>query len=224
MAFDDVVRVAGAKVAASRLARVRREVGAQDDEIVRTYDHFKPGVTELAGLLPPALAARLQAWDRRRVAQGREPWALPLRVGTHTVAGALALRLMASLKGLRRRGSRWAAEQALIERWLAAVEQGARRDAALGLELARCGRLIKGYGSTNERGRANLLHIVDHVAAQGAGAVAAARTAALADDAGRGLDRTLQQLGAPPRPVPEQTVRWYKRRPDTPAAGAARPS
>ncbi len=224
MAFDDVVRVAGAKVAASRLARVRREVGAQDDEIVRTYDHFKPGVPELAGLLPPALAARLQAWDRRRVARGREPWALPLRVGTHTVAGALALRLMASLKGLRRRGSRWAAEQALIERWLAAVEQGARRDAALGLELARCGRLIKGYGSTNERGRANLLHIVDHVAAQGAGAVAAARTAALADDAGRGLDRTLQQLGAPPRPVPEQTVRWYKRRPDTPAAGAARPS
>ena len=73
MAFDDIVRVAALKLAASRQARVRREVKAGDDEIVKLYDHFKPGVPEFAALLPERLAARLQAWDRRRVAAGRDP-------------------------------------------------------------------------------------------------------------------------------------------------------
>jgi indolepyruvate ferredoxin oxidoreductase beta subunit len=219
MAFDDVVRVAGAKLAASRLERVRREVGLKDGELLAVYDHFKPGVPELAALLPPPLAARLTAWDRRRVAAGRAPWALPLKVGTHTVGGTLALRLLAALKGLRRRGSRFALEQRLIEHWLAAVERGTREDPALGLELARCGRLIKGYGSTHERGKHNLLHIVDHLAtaarpaAQRALAVAAAREAALADADGRQLDQALAAAGAPPRPLPEQTIRWFRRRP-----------
>lgn len=220
MAFDDIVRVAALKLAASRLARVRREVGARDDEIVRVYDHFKPGVPEFAALLPAPLAARLLAWDRRRVAAGRDPWALPLKLGTHGVRGTLALRLAAALKRQRRRGSRFALEQALIERWLAAVERGTREHWALGHELAQCGRLVKGYGSTNERGKENLLHIVDHLAAgpqpaaERAAAVRAARQAALADDAGRALDETMTSFGAPKRPPREQVVRWFKRRPD----------
>lgn len=226
MAFDDIVRVAALKLRASRAARVRREVGARDDEILKVYDHFKPGVPEFAALLPPRWAERLTAWDLRRRAAGRDPWALAMRIGTHTVSGALALRLVAALTGRRRRGSRFALEQALIERWLGAVEAGAREHAALGLELAMCGRLIKGYGSTNERGKANLLHVIEQLApardgrtaVQRAEAVRAARTAALADDAGRALDQTLVAHGAAPRPAREQPVRFYRRRP---APGAA---
>ncbi|MCI1192197.1 indolepyruvate oxidoreductase subunit beta family protein [Calidifontimicrobium sp. SYSU G02091] len=221
MAFDDIVRVAHLKLRAARAQRVRAEVGARDDELVKVYDHFKPGVPEFAALLPQPLADRLLAWDARRRAQGRAPWALPLKVGTHTVLGALALRTVAALKGQRRRGSRFALEQSLIERWLAAVEHGAREHAALGHELAQCGRLIKGYGSTNERGKENLLHIVDHLAtrpvppAERAAAVRAAREAALADEGGRALDRALVAHGAPPRPPKPQPVRFYRRRPQT---------
>ncbi len=220
MAFDDVVHVAGLKLAASRQARVRREAAAQPGDIVKVFDHFKPGVPELAGLLPSRWAARLLAWDRRRVAAGQEPWAMPLRLGTHSVRGTLALRLMASLKGWRRHGQRFALEQQLIERWLAACERGGRELGTLGLELARCGRLVKGYGSTNERGKENLLHIVDHLAFSGgvsaparAEAVRAAREAALSDDAGIALDATLRAHGAPARAPREQVVRWFKRRP-----------
>ena len=213
MAFDDIVRVAAAKLAASRLQRVQREVGLKDGELLKVYDHFKPGVPEFAALLPQGLADRLTAWDRRRTAAGREPWALPLKIGTHTVAGTLALRALASLKGWRRRGSRFALEQRLIEQWLAAVERGTRVSPALGLELARCGRLVKGYGSTNERGKANLLHITAHLSQGPANAVRAAREAALADDAGRRLDETLSAHGAPRRAPREQPIRWFKRRP-----------
>jgi indolepyruvate ferredoxin oxidoreductase beta subunit len=131
-----------------------------------------------------------------------------------------SLRLLASLRWLRRRGSRFAEEQALIGRWLAAVLQGTRSDWRLGHEIALCGRLIKGYGSTNERGKQNLLHVIGHLAAlpgasvtARAEAIAAARSAALADDAGKALDAALVQHGAPARPVVAQPIRWMKRRP-----------
>ena len=71
MAFDDIVRVAAAKLAASRLARVQREVGLRDGELLKVYDHFKPGVPEFAALLPQGLARRLLDWDHRRVARGQ---------------------------------------------------------------------------------------------------------------------------------------------------------
>jgi indolepyruvate ferredoxin oxidoreductase beta subunit len=237
MCFDDIVHVAALKLAAGRVARVRREVGAAPQDIVKTHDHFKPGVPELAGLLPQGLAARLVSWDRARIAAGREPWALPMKLATHSVTGTLALRLAAALKGQRRRGHRFALEQALIERWLAAAERGAREHAPLGLELARCGALIKGYGSTNERGKENLLHIIDHLAfdagtaSEGrsaasrspegrAQAVRSARLAAVADDSGRALDDALVTHGAPPRAPREQVVRWFKRRPAAPVAAS----
>ena len=218
MAFDDIVRVAELKSRASRARRVRDEVKAGDEDIVKVYDHFKPGAPEFAALLPASLAHRVTAWDRRR----KTPWALPLKVGSHSVFGMLSLRVLASLRWLRRRGSRFAEEQALIARWLDAVVQGTRTDWRLGHEIALCGRLIKGYGSTNERGKQNLLHVIDHLAiaplpagspAARAGAIAAAREAALADEAGTALDATLVRHGAPPRPVKEQPIRWMKRAP-----------
>ena len=43
MAFDDIVRVAELKSRASRARRVRDEVKAGEDDIVKVYDHFKPG-------------------------------------------------------------------------------------------------------------------------------------------------------------------------------------
>ena len=93
---------------------------------------------------------------------------------------------------------------------------GTREHWALGHELALCGRLIKGYGSTNERGKENLLHIIGHLAVGKsspdlrAAAVAAARNAALADDAGIALDAALMQHGAPARPIKEQPIRWSR--------------
>ena len=230
MAFDDIVRVAELKCRTSRFARVRAEVRASEAELLRIHDHFKPGVAEFAALLPAALADRLTRWERRRTARGRSAWALPIQLPSHTVAGLLALRGLAALKGLRRYGSRFQAEQALIERWLAAVAQGARQDAALGRELAECGRLIKGYGATHERGKDNLLHVVEHLAraahfetpAARAIAVNAARRAALADDAGTALDQALVSHGAPPRPLKEQPVHWVRKRPGGRAGDAAK--
>jgi indolepyruvate ferredoxin oxidoreductase beta subunit len=219
MAFDDIVRVADLKSRGTRWVRVKGEVKAGDDDLLQVYDHFKPGAPEFAALLPPALAHKVLRWDRGRVLRGQSPWALPLKIGTHSVFGMLALRVLASMKGLRVRGARYATEQAMIEKWLAGVVDGSRRDWRLGQEIALCGRLIKGYGATNERGKDNLLHVLEHLAPAGdATAIAAARTAALADEAGQALDAALIAHGAPARPVKEQPLRFVRR---VPPLGAA---
>ena len=220
MAFDDIVRVADLKSRSSRLTRVRQEVKAQEHDLLKVFEHFKPGAPEIAGMLPEPVAKRLLAWDQKHVARGLTPWAVPLKIGTHTVWGMLALRTLAACKSLRTIGSRYAQEQALIEQWLSAIQQACQRSAALGLEIARCGQLIKGYGSTNERGKEHLLHVVQHLAqlpdAQAAAdAIAQARKAALADDSGKLLDGVLRQHGAAPRPIKEQPIRWMRRPPAT---------
>jgi indolepyruvate ferredoxin oxidoreductase beta subunit len=228
MAFDDIVRVADLKSRASRWQRVRTEVKAKDDDVLKLYDHFKPGVPEIAALLPQGLAQSLMRWDNARSARGLAPLAFPLKVGTHSVWGMLMLRVLASFKWLRPLGHRYHEEQQLITQWLDAVTHAARTDPALGFSLAKCGRLIKGYGSTHDRGRDNLLHILRHLAPNADGAThfenAAARAqaidqacaAALRDEAGTALDVTLRQHGVPAREVRAQPIRWMKR--NTPSA------
>ena len=219
MAYDDIVRVADLKSRASRWQRVHGEVKPGADDLLQVHDFFKPGVAEFAALLPPGMASKLTAWERRRTARGLTPWSMPIKVGTHSVFGMLALRTLAGLKFLRLRGQRHAQEQVLIEQWLAGVVAGCRSDWQLGHEIALCGRLIKGYGSTNERGKERLLHVLEHLAASTAfatpraraQAIAAARTAALADDSGKQFDQTMVRHGAPARAVQAQPIRWVKR-------------
>jgi len=43
-------------------------------------------------------------------------------------------------------------EQAHLTRWLGEAERVARRNYALGVEVLRCRRLIKGYSDTHARG------------------------------------------------------------------------
>ncbi len=218
MAFDDIARVAGFKGSAARHERVRREVGAAAGDVVRVADFFKPGVPEFAGMLPPSIARRLIAWDRRRVAGGRAPFALPLELRSDAITGMIALRVLSSMRRLRRASQRYAEEQAAIGRWLDAVVAGAAADWRLGHEIALAGRLVKGYGETNARGKRNLGHILEHVAqggefatpAERAQAVREAREAALADEGGRALDAALVRHGAPPRPVEAKPIVWMK--------------
>jgi indolepyruvate ferredoxin oxidoreductase beta subunit len=187
MSYEDIIRVADLKTRPERFARVRREAGAKDGEPVAVIDHLKPGVEELASLLPPALGRRLAAWAERT---GRlDRFNVGMRIRTTGVAGYLLVRSLAWLKPWRPRSFRYAQEQALIERWLAAVREAAPRHTGLALEIAACAGLLKGYGETHRRGKANFLAILDALvenpatadpAAQ-ATAIRKAREAALAD-------------------------------------------
>jgi indolepyruvate ferredoxin oxidoreductase beta subunit len=222
MSFDDIVRVADLKSRASRRERVRHEARVKPSDVLAVYEHFKPGIPEIAGLLPKPVADRLLAWDQQRLAEGKGAWSMPVKLASHTVLGTALLRLIAACKYIRRFGIRYAQEQTLIEEWLSAVIAGMAEDTQLGYELALCGRLMKGYGATNERSRDHVLHVMRHVAttehttpAVRADAIRRAREAALTDEAGTQLDRVLKELGAPARPIKAQPIRWMPRTKNT---------
>ena len=203
MSFEDIIRVADLKSRGSRLARVRREAGAKDGEPVIVVDFLKPGIEEFASLLPPGPGAKLMAWAE---AKGKlNAYNVGVHLKTSSVLGFLLVRSLAWLKPWRPRTYRYREEQALIERWLAAVRAAAARSPQLALEIARCAGLIKGYSDTHRRGLANFLAIldalVDHPATddplEQARAIARARDAALADPDGQALEENLGRRISP---------------------------
>jgi indolepyruvate ferredoxin oxidoreductase, beta subunit len=197
MSYEDIVRVADLKTRASRFERVRKEVGAKDGEPVVVIDFLKPGVEEVASLLPHFLGRKLISWAEAR---GKlDAYNVGMHIKTSGVLGYLTVRSLAWLKPWRPHSYRYREEQQLIERWLARVGEAAARSAALALEIAACATLLKGYGETHRRGKANFLAILDALvenpatsdAAEQARAIRKAREAALADPEGKALGGAL---------------------------------
>jgi indolepyruvate ferredoxin oxidoreductase beta subunit len=197
MSYEDIIRVADLKTRASRFERVRKEAGAGDGEPVVVIDYLKPGIEEFASLLPYFLGKKLISW-----AEGRgklDAYNVGMHVKTSGVFGFLLMRAMAWLKPWRPHSHRFREEQQLIERWLALVREAASRSAPLALELAECATLLKGYGETHRRGKANFLAILDALVdnpatpdpAEQARAIRRAREAALADPEGKALGGAL---------------------------------
>jgi indolepyruvate ferredoxin oxidoreductase beta subunit len=197
MAYEDIIRVADLKTRASRFERVRKEVAAKDGEPVVVIDYLKPGVEEFASLLPVFLGKRLMDWAESR---GKlDAYNVGMHVKTSGVFGYLLVRSLAWLRPWRPHSYRYAEEQKLIERWLARVQEAAARSVPLALEIAECARLIKGYGETHRRGKANFLAIFDALVenpatadpAEHAQAIRRSREAALADPEGKALGGAL---------------------------------
>jgi indolepyruvate ferredoxin oxidoreductase beta subunit len=197
MAYEDIIRVADLKTRSSRFERVRNEVGAKEGEPVVVIDFLKPGVEEFASLLPHFLGKKIIEWAEKN---GKlDAYNVGMHIRTSSIFGYALVRSLAWLKPWRPSSYRYREEQQLIERWLALVGEAARRDAALAFEVAECARLIKGYGETHRRGKANFLAIVDALVenpattdvAEQAKAIRTARDAALADPEGKALGTTL---------------------------------
>ncbi len=202
MSYEDVIRVAQLKIAPDRMARIREEVRAADGDPVIVIDYFKPGIEELCSVLPPALAVPVMALARRRGWIGRAH--LGMRINATSISGYLRLRLLASLRGWRRRSWRFAEEQKQIDGWLDDVVGAARLSLPLAHEVASLAGLIKGYGDTFRRGAENYARIRARLVAAAlsgqmpattaADAVANAKAAALADPDGNRLELVLDAV------------------------------
>lgn len=202
MSFEDVIRVAQLKTDPARFERIRAEIGAAPGQPVVIKDFLKPGIEEICGTLPSVLARPILALARRR------GWIdtayLGQEVTSSGILGFTGLWLMARLKGWRRFSHRFHEEQHALESWLDAVTKATIISPLLGLEVAECARLVKGYGETWRRGEANYCQIHDRVIVPAltgiwptgfaVDAIANARAAALADPEGDRLTITLHSI------------------------------
>ncbi|MCW5651819.1 MAG: indolepyruvate oxidoreductase subunit beta family protein [Ramlibacter sp.] len=153
MCFEDVIRVADLKTRRGRYERVRAEAQARAGDVVRVTEHFKPGVDEVAAVLPRALGHGLMALA------GRRGWLGRVHVGLHirstSLWGYLMLRFLARLRPLRPRSLRYAQEHEALAVWLAALQQALPRSREFAQALAGLPQVLKGYGDTQVRGRQN---------------------------------------------------------------------
>jgi len=161
MTFEDVIRVADLKTRASRWSRLRADLGVKPDEPVTITEYLKPGLPELASVLPAWLAKPMLQWARRHDLERR------LHIGLHirstSIAGLTLLRLLASLRPLRTIGYGFSEEQRAIEQWLSAIQEAAVHHYGFAVEIARLSRLIKGYSDTHRRGEENYRRIFEDV-------------------------------------------------------------
>jgi indolepyruvate ferredoxin oxidoreductase beta subunit len=203
MSFEDVIRVAEAKIDPKRFRRIEGEINAKDQPYVIT-EFLKPGIEELCQVLPPRLARAIVGFSEKRGWLGKIYFGMELK--TTTVWGYLRFWSLAKLRRFRPKSWRFAEEQAAIESWLALIAAAAQLSGDLALEVAECARLIKGYGDTWKRGSANYQTIRARIIVPvfegripvrvGIDAIASARTAALVDPEGESLGRALAAIEA----------------------------
>jgi indolepyruvate ferredoxin oxidoreductase beta subunit len=202
MSYEDVVRVAQAKIAPERLRRIAREELRAQNEPFSVHDFLKPGIEELSQLLPSFLARPLLRYSERKGWLGRVYFGM--EIDSTSISGYLRFLTLAKLRWLRPRGHRFKQEQAQIESWLGLIAEAAKRSREFGLEVAECARLIKGYGDTHARGLANYRAIEARVIRpalagniplqRAADALASARIAALVDPEGESLAKCLAEI------------------------------
>jgi indolepyruvate ferredoxin oxidoreductase beta subunit len=202
MSYEDVVRVAQAKIAPERMRRIAREELRVKDEPFTVHDFLKPGIEEMCQLLPSFLARPILAFSERKGWLGRVYFGM--EINATSISGYLRFLMLAKLRRFRPHGHRYRQEQAQIESWLALTAEAARHSGELAREVAECARLIKGYGDTYARGLSNYRSIEARVIRpalagalppqRAADAVASARTAALVDPEGESLARCLAEI------------------------------
>ena len=201
MAYEDTIRVAELKIRPSRFERVRDEVRVNEEQILEIAEFMHPRTQEIADTLPAPLGRFIlnTGWVRglidRMTRKGRV-------VKTSSLRGFLLLYMVAAFKPLRPRSLRYGVEQAHLEDWLAAVQRIAATNTDLAIEVAAARNLVKGYGDTNERGRARFdtLMALLPVLAQhpdGAAQLASLRKAANADDTGAALGAAIAAMKEP---------------------------
>src|SRR5262249_60048922 len=66
MSFEDVIRVAQAKIDPARFARIAAELKLKPGEPFAVTEFLKPGIEETCSLLPPRLAEPVLAYAARR--------------------------------------------------------------------------------------------------------------------------------------------------------------
>ena len=204
MAYEDVARVADLKTRHERFRRIRSESRMQPDQILHVTEYLKPRAEEVADVMPVGIGKRIMA--RAEAGKGLPLLGRGINVRSNGAPGYWTLRLVASLKRIRRRSLRYHREQQSIEEWLRAFTVALPASAAFAGALAELPRLRKGYSDTMQRGLAAWSRIMEAIVrpALSSGATAAhadrlrkAVAAAMADERHAALDALLAGEDAP---------------------------
>jgi indolepyruvate ferredoxin oxidoreductase beta subunit len=202
MTYEDTIRVAELKVRGVRFERVREEVGAERNQIVEIVEFMHPRIEEIADTMPAPIGRWLlrskfaKSVLARLTSRGRT-------IRTTSLRGFLLLYGLASLKRFRRSTLRFSRETRFLEQWLQTVRRAIDTDVTVAIELARLRNLVKGYGSTYERGlqkytKISSFALTDAHHAGLSGRLGTLIAAAERDEFGEALDQAIKNYALAP--------------------------
>ncbi|MCW4115247.1 indolepyruvate oxidoreductase subunit beta family protein [Aurantimonas sp. MSK8Z-1] len=200
LCYDDIIRVADLKTRATRTARVRREIGVRDDDLLKVTEYFHPRIEEFCGTMPAGLGRwvearpKLAAWLDRRVNRGRH-------IRTDSMAGFALLWGIGGLRRWRRHLLRHEVETAHLAAWYRLALDTAPQDYDLAIEILACRRLVKGYSDTHARGLSKFDRVLSALPmlqgrSDAADWLRRLREAALKDEKGAMLDGALKTVAS----------------------------
>jgi indolepyruvate ferredoxin oxidoreductase beta subunit len=205
MSYEDVIRVAQAKIDPARLNRITHDMALKPDQTFTVTEFLKPGIEEFCSVLPVWLARPILGFAERHPKLMRTHWGMA--INTASITGYLRFQMLARLRPMRRKTFRYREEQRAIDTWLGLIGRATPLSVELALEIAECARLIKGYGDTHKRGSDNYRLIEnalilpalagDMPVRQAIDGIASARTAALLDPEGEALAKCLADATYP---------------------------
>ena len=196
MSYEDLIRIAQLKLVELDTAAGGLGAGFADD--VRKFR-----LDELVDVLPAVVAEPvLDALD----------WAgwlhktVSIRFRNNSRLGVRRLKIVASLRRWRRFSVRYAKERVWVERWLHMIDRSLTKQPDAACAIVQTATMVQGYGDVYRQGLADWHVIIDGLAKPTfdgtlplrdlAGAVAAARAAALPDPRQAALKRTIAEIRA----------------------------
>jgi len=196
MSYDDPIRIAQLKLA-------ELDGGAATPRMQPGADVKKFRLDELVGALPAAVAEPVlgamewMGWLHRPVA---------VRFSTAGRLGIRRLKTEAALRRWRLFSVRYATERAWVERWLHMIDRALTKQPAAAGEIVQTATMIHDHGDVYRHGLADWHLIIDSLAKPVfdgtlalpdlAGAIRAARAAAMSDPRQAALKRKIAEITA----------------------------
>jgi hypothetical protein len=196
MSYEDPIRIAQLKLAEVE-ARTGDPVAASVDDV----REFR--LDELVGALPAVVAETVlgalewAGWTHKPVS---------IRFSARSRWGVRRLKIEASLRRWRMFSVRYAGERVWVERWLHMISRTLARQARAAPAIVQTAAMLQGYGDAYRQGLADWHAIIDGLVKPTcdgvlplrdlAGAVTAARAAAMPDPRQAALKRTIAEIRA----------------------------
>ena len=170
MTYEDIPRVAQLKIKPDRFKKIKKEINIKSNQILLIQDIFKPGLNEIAAMLPNKIG-------RWFIKNKKIMIRLPLigkgmKINSLTISGFILLKFLSSFRYIRPISLRYKEEQNNIDIWIDNLVLSLNKSLSFTEGLADMPQILKGYGDTWDRGLKkynkindalvkNKLHLID---------------------------------------------------------------
>ncbi len=150
MTYEDIPRVAQLKIKPDRFKKIKKEVNIKSNQILLIQDIFKPGINEIAAMLP----ARIGKWfiKNKKIMSHLPFIGKGIKINSLTISGFIILKFLSSFRYIRPVSLRYKEEQKNIDIWINNLILSLNKSISFSEGLADMPQLLKGYGDTWDRG------------------------------------------------------------------------